>query len=128
MDGYLAQKYARTRHGDSDFDRASRQQQVIFAIRDRVLAAEALPQLIVRAPSLYGSISQNVYTGFSLEEIIRLGLWLKDIPAENIHSGVMDQRYVSDFMTPDGAAVLMPIPAALPTLLAQVFGSDYAQS
>ncbi len=29
MDGYTAQKYARTRHGDSDFDRARRQQQVL---------------------------------------------------------------------------------------------------
>jgi LCP family protein required for cell wall assembly len=128
MDGYTAQKYARTRHGDSDFDRAARQQQVIYAIRDRILSLESLPQLVIQAPSLYGSISQNVYTGFSLEEMIRLGLWLKDIPVENIHTGVMDQRYVSDFMTPDGAAVLMPIPAALPSLLAEVFGSDYAQS
>lgn len=128
MDGYTAQKYARTRHGDSDFDRAARQQQVIFAIRDQILNTNSLPQLITQAPSLYGSISKNVYTGFSLEEMIRLGLWLKDIPPENIRTGVMDQRYVSDFMTPDGAAVLMPIPAALPNLLAQVFGNDYAQS
>lgn len=127
MDGYTAQKYARTRHGDSDFDRAARQQQVIYAIRDRILSLDSLPQLIVQAPSLYGSVSQNVYTGFSLEEIIQLGLWLKDLPADNIHTGVMDQRYVSDFMTPDGAAVLMPVPAALPSLLAQVFGSDYTQ-
>lgn len=128
LDGYTAQKYARTRHGDSDFDRATRQQQVLYAIRDRILNADLLPQLIVQAPSLYGSISKNVYTGFSLEEMIQLGLWLKDLPSENIHTGVMDQHYVYDFMTPDGAAVLMPYTSALPTLLAQVFGSDYTQS
>lgn len=127
MDGYIAQKYARTRHGDSDFDRAARQQQVLFAIRDQVLSLDSLPQLIIQLPSLYSSISQNVYTGFSLEEIIQLGLWLKDLPAENMHTGVMDQRYVSDFMTPAGEQVLMPVPAALPRLLAQVFGDDYTQ-
>ena len=59
--------------------------------------------------------------------MIRLGLWLKDLPAENIHTGVIDQHYVSDFTTEDGAEVLVPYKAALPTLLAQVFGSSYNQ-
>ena len=127
MDGYTAQKYARTRHGDSDFDRARRQQQVLYAIRDRILSFEALPQLIIQAPSLYASIEQNVSTELSLEQMIRLGLWLKDLPAENIHTGVIDQHYVSDFTTEDGAEVLVPYKAALPTLLAQVFGSSYNQ-
>ena len=90
MDGYTAQKYARTRHGDSDFDRARSQQQVLFAMRDRILSGDALPQLIVQAPSLYGSISQNVYTDLSLEQMIQLALWLKDLPADNIHTGVID--------------------------------------
>ncbi len=128
MDGYTAQKYARTRHGDSDFDRAKRQQQVLFAIRDRILHLDTLPQLIVSAPSLYGSMSQNVYTQLSINDMIQLGLWLKDLPADNIHTGVIDQNYVRDFTTTDGAEVLMPYTAALPTLLAQVFGSDYNSS
>lgn len=125
MDGYLAQKYARTRHGDSDFDRAARQQQVIFAIRDRILSLSTLPQLIVQAPSLYASLSQNVYTELSLDQMLRLGLWLKDLPSENIHTGVIDQHYVYDYTTEDGAAVLMPYEGALPSLLTKVFGSDY---
>jgi anionic cell wall polymer biosynthesis LytR-Cps2A-Psr (LCP) family protein len=127
MDGDTAQKYARTRHGDSDFDRARRQQQVIFAIRDRVLSLESLPQLIVQAPSLYGSLSENVYTQLSLDQMIQLGLWLRDLKPENIRTGVIDQLYVSDVMTSDGAAVLRLNTAALPNLLTQVFGSDYAQ-
>ncbi len=126
LDGYTAQKYARTRHGDSDFDRARRQQQVLFAIRDRVLSVGSLPQLILQAPSLYASVSQNVSTGLTLDQMIALALWLKDLPAENITSGVIDQHYVSDYTTDDGAEVLVPYPNALPNLLAQVFGSDYA--
>ncbi len=39
----------------------------------------------------------------------------------------MDEHYVSNFTTEDGAEVLVPYPGALPTLLTQVFGSDYAQ-
>ncbi len=127
MDGYTAQKYARTRHGNSDFDRARRQQQVIFAIRDRVLSVNSLPQLIVQAPSLYASVGQNVYTQLSLDQMIQLALWLKDLPADSIHTGVMDEHYVSNFTTEDGAEVLVPYPGALPNLLAQVFGDDYDQ-
>jgi LCP family protein required for cell wall assembly len=127
MDGYTAQKYARTRHGNSDFDRARRQQQVLFAIRDRVLSVNSLPQLIIQAPSLYASVSQNVYTQLSLDQMIQLALWLKDLPSGNIHTGVMDEHYVSNFTTDDGAQVLVPYPGALPNLLAQVFGNDYDQ-
>ena len=61
-------------------------------MRDRILSADALPQLIVQAPSLYGSLSQNVYTDLSLQQMIQLGLWLKDLPVDNIHTGVIDQQ------------------------------------
>ena len=127
MDGYTAQKYARTRHGDSDFDRAARQQQVIFAIRDRILSVNSLPQLITQAPSLYASVSQNVYTQLSLNQMIQLALWLKDLPADNIHTGVIDQHDVYNYTTPDGAEVLVPYPRGFSALLTQVFGSDYNQ-
>ena len=127
MDGNTAQKYARTRHGDNDFERAHRQQLVLFAIRDKLLSMNTLPQLIVQAPSLYGSLSQDVYTQLSVQQIIQLGLWLKDIPATSIHAGVMDQNYVSNYTTPDGAEVLILNTKALPTLLSQVFGGDYNQ-
>jgi hypothetical protein len=72
-------------------------------------------------------VSQNVYTQLSLDQMIQLALWLKDLPATNIHTGVMDEHYVSNFTTDDGAQVLVPYPGALPNLLAQVFGSDYDQ-
>ncbi len=91
------------------------------------LCPKSLPQLIVQAPSLYGSLSENVYTQLSLDQMIQLGLWLRDLKPENIRTGVIDQLYVSDVMTSDGAAVLSLNTAALPNLLAQVFGSDYAQ-
>ncbi len=39
---------------------------------------------------------------------------------------MIDQHYVCDYTTDDGAEVLVPYPSALPSLLAQVFGSDYA--
>ena len=45
MDGGTALKYARTRHFDSDFGRMARQQQVLFAIRERSLRLSMLARL-----------------------------------------------------------------------------------
>jgi LCP family protein required for cell wall assembly len=49
MDGALALKYARTRHGSSDFERMHRQQQVMLAVRDKVTQLQLLPKLLPRA-------------------------------------------------------------------------------
>ena len=46
MDGRLALKYARTRHDAmGDFDRMQRQQQVILAVRDKLVQGDRLVQL-----------------------------------------------------------------------------------
>ncbi len=127
LDGITALKYARTRHGDNDYRRAERQQQVLFAIRDRVLNFEMLPQLIFQAPTLLSGLDGQVYTGMSLEQMIQLALYLRDIPADNIRVGVIDERYTSNYFTPDGAAVLIPNQAALGALLVEVFGASYSE-
>jgi LCP family protein required for cell wall assembly len=127
LDGITALKYARTRHGDSDVDRAKRQQQVIYAVRDRILDLDMLPQLIIKAPSLYNSLYDNVYTGLSLDQMIQLAWYLKDIPNENIHTGVIDFTYARPWTTPQGSAVLVPDRARLGPLMVEVFGSDYSE-
>jgi polyisoprenyl-teichoic acid--peptidoglycan teichoic acid transferase len=125
FDGETALKYSRTRHGDNDFERARRQQQVLFAIRDRVLDADAIPQLIAQAPSLWASFNQNVYTELSLERLIQLGLALKDIPVENIRTGVIDGNYIMPYTTSQGASVLVPRREAMGGLMAQIFGENF---
>ena len=45
MDGELALKYVRTRHGDSDFGRLQRQQQVMLAIRDKALSIGSIDKV-----------------------------------------------------------------------------------
>ena len=52
MDGALALKYARTRHGDNDYQRAGRQQQVIMAIKDRVTQPGQMAALLPGCPGL----------------------------------------------------------------------------
>ncbi|NDJ61546.1 MAG: hypothetical protein GYB67_10505 [Chloroflexi bacterium] len=122
MDGYTALRYARTRHSDDDFQRARRQQLVLFAIRDSLLQPDVLPGLIVQAPRLWSSLQAHIYTEMTLDEIIRLGWYLKDIPAENIQTAVLDGSYVADYQTSDGNAVLLPQQGAMTLLLESLFG------
>ncbi len=121
LDGETALKYARTRHGNSDFDRAERQQQLIFAIRDKVTSLNMLPTLVQKAPSLYSEIGSNVDTSLSLDQMTRLVVLASDIPKENIRTGVIDSNYVISYETPDGAQVEIPNRANIGELLTYVF-------
>jgi len=127
LNGYDALRFARTRHGDSDINRARRQQQVIYAVRDKVLDLDMVPQLLIQAPTLWSSLSENIYTGLSLEQIIQLGLFVKDVPLENIEMGVIDFQYLQSYTTPEGASVLIPNRSRLGGLMVEVFGENYTQ-
>ena len=125
LDGYDALRFARTRHGNNDIRRAERQQQILFAFRDRLLSLETIPQLIVQAPVLWETLSDNVYTGLSLEQIIRLAIYAKDIERENIKTGIINFRYLEEYVTEAGQHVLVPLREPLGGLMREVFGPDY---
>ena len=127
LDGTTALKYARTRHNSNDFRRAERQQQVIFAIRDQILNVNNLPQVVVAAPSIWASIQEGVRTGLTFDQLVRLGWYAKDIPLENIHTGVIDEQYITFYTTPSGASVVIPNRYALGGLMVEVFGQNYNQ-
>lgn len=124
MNGELALKYARSRHGSSDFDRARRQQQVIAAVRERILRYDMLPSLLLQATNLWASLSGHVRSGLSLEQWLRLALYAKDVPSENIRYGVLDGRYVQPMLW-NGMSVLAPNRALIGGLLVEVFGANY---
>ena len=109
MNGELALKYARTRHGSSDIDRARRQQEVIYAVRDRVLSADMLPSLLLRAPELWAQLSRHVSSGLALDQLLRLGVYASQIPASNIREGVIDFQHVElDHVERRGGAGAQP--------------------
>ncbi len=127
LDGATALKYARTRHTGNDFRRAERQQQILFAVRDRILNFSNLPQLLISAPTIWASVQQGVRTGLNFDQIMRLAWYAKDIPGENIHTGVIDEGYISFYTTPSGASVVIPNRYALGSLMVEVFGQNYSQ-
>jgi polyisoprenyl-teichoic acid--peptidoglycan teichoic acid transferase len=84
LDGKTALKYARSRHGNSggDFGRAKRQQQLLYAIKDRALSLDILtsPDKIQK---LFASVSDSIETNLSLPEIIELAKLAKDMGKES---------------------------------------------
>ena len=127
LDGATALKFARTRHGNSDFDRAERQQQVIMAVRDQVINVNNLPQVIVSAPTIWASVRDGLRTGLDFEQILQLGWYVKDIPMTSITMGVIDERYTYFYTTPRGELVVVPDRSLIGPLMTQIFGPTYAQ-
>lgn len=122
MDGILALKYARTRHGDSDIHRAQRQQQVVLAVRDKALAL-GVADLLARAPILYQQLENGVMTDLSLDQLIKLGRLGSEIPTNNIRNEVLGFEYVSSYRTPEGASVLVLNNQAVAPLIESLFHS-----
>lgn len=122
FDGQLALKYARTRHADSDFNRAYRQQQVLFAARSKALSL-GIGQMILRAPSLYREVEGGIRTDLNLEQLVRLAKTVSDIPSENTQNRVLDQDYVTSFRTPGGASVLLLNSDVAMPMIQELFGN-----
>ena len=120
LSGELALKYARTRHVDNDFGRAQRQQQVVLAVRDRMLSL-GVGELLRQAPFLYQQVSESVRTDLSLDQILRLAKSASDIPAGNIQSAVLDYNYVISYTTESGASVLVLVNDKAAALIQSLF-------
>jgi LCP family protein required for cell wall assembly len=87
MDGRLALKYARTRHtGAGDFDRMKRQQQVIRAMRDKVLRADILPALVAQSGALLQTLGDSVKTNLTPDQLLQLAKLAAQIDAGHLRS------------------------------------------
>ena len=124
LDGSLVLSYARDRYtAKDDFDRSRRQQQVIIAIRDRLLQFNNLPNLISRAPALYQELSTGIKTNLDLQQIIRLGNSVVNLPKENLHQFAINPGEVQNGTSPDGLSLLIPIPDDIRAVRDNVFPS-----
>jgi polyisoprenyl-teichoic acid--peptidoglycan teichoic acid transferase len=112
LDGASSLAYARARNtAGNDFDRAERQQQVIMAMRNRILNLNMLPKLLEKSPVLYYQLSSGIHSNLSLEQVIAMAWIAVQIPEENIKRGVIGFDQVVQEYTFDGQDVLRPLPA-----------------
>jgi len=125
LPGEWALAYARTRYTEGgDFDRARRQQQVIMAIRDKIVNVDMLPQLIEKAPALYNELASGIRTNLALDDAIKLALLAKDVKEEDIKRGVIDKGDVFFGFSPDGLSILIPIPDDIINLRDEIFATS----
>lgn len=126
FDGPTALAYARARHTEGgDFDRAMRQQQVILAIKDRIIELGPT-QLVSRVPALYNELAAGIHTNLSLDDAIRLGWLALDIPIPSIQRGaIAPPKAVLLAKSPDGTQdILIPVPDQIRLIRDQVFASS----
>ena len=122
LPGEWALAYARDRHTeDGDFDRAGRQQQVIMAIRERLLDRNMLPTIIQKAPVLYQELASGIHTNLKLDDVIRLALAAKNVTKENIRQGILGKNTVVFGSSPDNLSILIPMPDKIGLLRDQIF-------
>jgi LCP family protein required for cell wall assembly len=103
LNGKDARKFATYRYIQSDFGRIRRQQQLIWAIRNRALQINVIP----RIPELWSALQDTFKTDLGLLDIVRLvGLGMEMEP-QNVHGTVLDQEVMAPWTTPGGGSVLI---------------------
>ncbi|MFA6992888.1 MAG: LCP family protein, partial [Candidatus Gracilibacteria bacterium] len=115
MDGAMALKYARSRHTTSDFNRSQRQQDILYAIKEKVLKANILLSKS-KIENIFEAVEKNLETDLSAEEIFTLGSYASKITRDKIVQRLIhdDPSQCGGFLyTPerelfDGAFVLIP--------------------
>ncbi|MGB1251331.1 MAG: LCP family protein [Candidatus Promineifilaceae bacterium] len=120
FDGEMALKYMRSRHGNSDFDRAARQQQVALAYRQQ-LVKRGIRELVTGLPTLIDEIYGGFYTDLTLEEVIGLAQASTEVTSYKITMEVLDYDYVESRSSEINGSVLILRQNALSQLHQKLF-------
>ena len=101
MDGATALKFARTRHSlaNGDFDRASNQQLVLLAIKQKLSDPQAFISALANAPALVQKLSSSVKTDMSFDQIQQLAALAQKVDRNNIQTAVLGVGYTEPATT-----------------------------
>jgi polyisoprenyl-teichoic acid--peptidoglycan teichoic acid transferase len=102
LEGETAKKFVTYRYASTDFSRARRQQQIIWAIRARALELDLLP----RIPQLWTSLAATFQTDLLVGDIVRLALLARDLAPEQVHGMVLSRKTLKSAAI-NGSAVLV---------------------
>jgi LCP family protein required for cell wall assembly len=108
MDGQTALKYARSRHSETDggdFNRALRQQQVIKAIKNKVISLGFIPKII----PLMDEFKKDVKTDIGLDTIKKFISQADKVKEYKITTFVLtDQNVLKNAVSDDKQYILIP--------------------
>ncbi len=116
MNGETALQYVRARHQSSDFSRMRRQQQVLLAVRDKVLRLDIIASL----PELIPLLGSTFSTDLRLDHLLGLANLATKIEMEDVQLRVIDESLTIPYLAPDGAQVLLPKLDAIQAMLGEL--------
>ncbi len=130
LSGERLLQYARTRRTqNSDIDRARRQQQVLFALREHVASTGGVQSIIAQAIPLWNELSGSYRTNLTLTELRQLASLVDDISADDIQTAVMGPPDYSEPATnADGDQILIPYKGRINQLIGQMFYGNSVDS
>ena len=117
MDGEAALRYARSRMSTNDFDRGRRQRKVLMALWQQGLSKD----IVLRLPALWIAMKGTFQTDLPLSQVIGLAAIGLRLKPNQILSQSIGPYQVQDWITPDGAAVLLPLDNEIEVLLGRFY-------
>ncbi len=105
MDGDIALKYVRSRHGDGDFGRSERQFIILKAIADKVISKG----IITKFPPLFDELTGLVRTNLKVSEIKSVAEFFikpEDYQVSSFH--LTDENVLKQGKSSSGAFILLP--------------------
>jgi LCP family protein required for cell wall assembly len=131
LDSTKLLQYARVRHnaGD-DFGRAIRQQEVIRAVREKVMSLGGVSALIGKAGTIWDSLKDSIKTNMTFDEMAQIAAFAQSVPKENIQSSVITDK--DGFLMPstlkDGEQVFTPVYEKIHDLVVKLFNAGPGSS
>jgi LCP family protein required for cell wall assembly len=114
MDGNTALEFARSRHGSngegSDFARAKRQQKVILAMKEKVLAGGALSNPL-QIKSIMDSLDKHMTTNMNFAELLtllKIGRQLDTTHIQTVTLDTSEKGFLQSGTSDEGAFILEP--------------------
>ncbi len=107
MDGKTALKFARSRHSledGGDFNRAHRQQQVIEAVKNKVLSINFIPKIL----PLLDELENNISTDLPLSDTNKLLLEGRRASEYDVTSFVITDEYLTSDISEYGQFIVVP--------------------
>ncbi len=113
MDGRTALIYSRSRHGNngegSDFARSRRQQQIITALKEKILSAEVYSNPLT-LQKILSSLSSHINTNLQLDQMLYLSNFARTM-SKNVRNFTLDdspQNFLAGSIGTNGAYLLGP--------------------
>jgi len=122
LDGETALKYVRTRHGDNDFERSRRQQQVLLAIKDKIVENKLLAT--VRVLDFLNVLSDYVEHDIPISNVPDLVALASRANINDIHQLVLDTNYGRVNANSPFGWIILPNRDRIRPVVDQMFAGD----